>query len=107
MVASRATAVRRAGPAIERLGFGKWRRSMAGREVAEALSVLRMINLRALRRHAVRALLAAISLGGGVAVVVAVMIEATSVTKAVEDVGYRVAGPAPLRILGAANRGGV
>jgi putative ABC transport system permease protein len=66
-----------------------------------------MINLRALRRHAVRALLAAISLGGGVAVVVAVMIEATSVTKAAQDVGYRVAGPTPLRILGAANRGGV
>lgn len=80
---------------------------MARRRIAASLSVLRIINLRALRRHALRALLAAISLGGGVAVVVAVMIEATSVTKAVEDVGYRIAGPAPMRILGAANRGGV
>ena len=80
---------------------------MAGRQVAATLSVLRIINLRALRRHALRALLAAISLGGGVAVVVAVMIEVTSVTKAIEDVGYRIAGPAPMRILGAANRGGV
>src|SRR6476661_7062927 len=80
---------------------------MAGRRIAASLGVLRIINLRALRRHAFRALLAAISLGGGVAVVVAVMIEATSVTKAVEDVGYRIAGPAPMRILGAANRAGV
>jgi putative ABC transport system permease protein len=80
---------------------------MAGRRIAATVSVLRIINLRALRRHAFRALLAAISLGGGVAVVVAVMIEATSVTKAVEDVGYRIAGPAPMRILGAANRAGV
>jgi len=80
---------------------------MAGRQVAATLSVLRIINLRALRRHALRAFLAAISLGGGVAVVVAVMIEVTSVTKAIEDVGYRIAGPAPIRILGAANRGGV
>lgn len=80
---------------------------MAGRKVAATLSVLRIINLRAIRRHALRALLAAISLGGGVAVVVAVMIEVTSVTKAIEDVGYRIAGPAPMRILGAANRGGV
>ena len=63
---------------------------MAGRRIAASLGVLRIINLRALRRHAFRALLAAISLGGGVAVVVAVMIEATSVTKAVEDVGYRI-----------------
>jgi putative ABC transport system permease protein len=80
---------------------------MARRQIAASFSVLRIINLRALRRHALRALLAAISLGGGVAVVVAVMIEVTSVTKAVEDVGYRIAGPAPMRILGAANRGGV
>jgi hypothetical protein len=79
---------------------------MAGRQIAATLSVLRIINLRALRRHALRALLAAISLGGGVAVVVAVMIEVSSVTKAIEDVGYRIAGPAPIRILGAANRGG-
>ncbi|MDT5326741.1 MAG: putative transport system permease protein, partial [Mycobacterium sp.] len=95
------------GSAVERLSFGKWRRSMAGRRLAATLGVLRIVNLRALRRHALRALLAAISLGGGVAVVVAVMIEVTSVTKAIEDVGYRIAGPAPMRILGAANRGGV
>jgi putative ABC transport system permease protein len=71
------------------------------------LSVLRLINLRAIRRHLLRALLAAISLGGGVAVLIAVMIEATSVSKAIDDVGYRIAGPAPLRIIGAAARGGV
>ncbi|OBF36769.1 ABC transporter permease [Mycobacterium sp. ACS1612] len=80
---------------------------MAGRQLAAALSVLRIINLRALRRHSFRALLAAVSLGGGVAVVVAVMIEATSVSDAVHNVGYRIAGPAPLRVVGAASQGGI
>lgn len=70
-------------------------------------SVLRIINFRALRRHAFRALLAAFSLGGGVAVVVAVMIETTSVQTAVDDVGYQIAGPAPLRVLGATTRAGI
>ncbi|MEO9015924.1 MAG: FtsX-like permease family protein [Mycobacterium sp.] len=37
----------------------------------------------------------------------AVLIEVTSVTKAVDDVGYQIAGPAPLRIVGAATRGGI
>ena len=80
---------------------------MAQSRLAATLSVVRIINLRAIRRHTLRALLAALSLGGGVAVVVAVLIESTSVSTAVDDVGYRIAGPAPLRIVGAATRGGV
>jgi putative ABC transport system permease protein len=80
---------------------------MARRQLAATLSVLRIINLRTVRRHTLRAILAAVSLGGGVAVVVAVMIETTSVSTAIDDVGYRIAGPAPLRIVGAATRGGV
>ncbi|HTI77588.1 MAG TPA: FtsX-like permease family protein [Mycobacterium sp.] len=80
---------------------------MAGRQLAATLSVLRLINLRALRRHSLRALLAAVSLGGGVAVVVAVMIEATSVSSAIDNVGHRIAGPAPLRVVGASAQGGI
>jgi putative ABC transport system permease protein len=80
---------------------------MARRRLAATLSVLRIINLRAVRRHTLRALLAAFSLGGGVAIVVAVMIETASVRTAIDDVGYRIAGPAPLRIVGAATRGGI
>src|ERR1700733_11562548 len=80
---------------------------MARRSLAATLSVLRIINLRAIRRHPVRAMLAAISLGGGVAIVVAVMIETTSVRTAIDDVGYRIAGPTPLRIVGEATRGGI
>jgi putative ABC transport system permease protein len=80
---------------------------MARQSLAAALSVLRIINLRAIRRHTVRAALAAFSLGGGVAIVVAVMIETTSVSTAIDDVGYRIAGPAPLRIVGAQTRGGI
>jgi putative ABC transport system permease protein len=80
---------------------------MARRRLAATLSVLRIVNLRAIRRHSVRAVLAAISLGGGVAIVVAVMIETTSVRTAIDDVGYRIAGPAPLRIVGAATQGGI
>jgi putative ABC transport system permease protein len=80
---------------------------MAQSRIAATLSVVRIINLRAIRRHTLRALLAALSLGGGVAVVVAVLIESTSVSTAVDDVGYRIAGPAPLRIVGAATRGGI
>jgi putative ABC transport system permease protein len=80
---------------------------MAQSRIAATLGVVRIINLRAIRRHTLRALLAALSLGGGVAVVVAVLIESTSVSTAVDDVGYRIAGPAPLRIVGAATRGGI
>jgi putative ABC transport system permease protein len=80
---------------------------VARTQLAAALSVLRIINLRAIRRHSGRAVLAAISLGGGVAIVVAVMIETTSVRTAIDDVGYRIAGPAPLRIVGAATQGGI
>jgi putative ABC transport system permease protein len=81
--------------------------AMAPRRIAATLSVLRIINLREIRRHTLRAVLAALSLGGGVAVAVAVMIETTSVRTAIDDVGYRIAGPAPLRIVGAATRGGI
>jgi putative ABC transport system permease protein len=80
---------------------------MARTQLDATLSVLRIINLRAIRRHAARAVLGAISLGGGVAIVVAVMIETTSVRTAIDDVGYRIAGPAPLRIVGAATQGGI
>jgi putative ABC transport system permease protein len=81
--------------------------AMAPPHLAATLGVLRCINLRAVQRHKLRALLAAISLGGGVAVAVAVMIETTSVRTAIDDVGYRIAGPAPLRIVGAATQGGI
>jgi putative ABC transport system permease protein len=80
---------------------------MARTALAAAVSVLRLINLRAIRRHTLRALLASLSLGGGVAIVVAVMIETSSVRSAIDDVGYRIAGPAPLRIVGAATQGGI
>jgi putative ABC transport system permease protein len=80
---------------------------MARHSLAATLSVLRIINLRAIRRHTGRAMLAAISLGGGVAIVVAVMIETSSVRSAIDDVGYRIAGPTPLRIVGEATLGGI
>ncbi len=80
---------------------------MAHAALAATFGVLRIINFRAIRRHALRAALAAFSLGGGVAVVIAVLIEITSVSKAVDDVGYQIAGPAPLRVVGAATRGGI
>lgn len=80
---------------------------LAPTRLSATLAVLRVVNLRVVRRHTIRALLAALSLGGGVAVVVAVMIETTSVSTAIDDVGYRIAGPAPLRFVGAATRGGV
>jgi putative ABC transport system permease protein len=80
---------------------------MARRSLAATLSILRIINLRAIRRHTLRAVLAAFSLGGGVAIVVAVMIETTSVRNAIDDVGYRIAGPTPLRIVGEKTLGGI
>lgn len=80
---------------------------MAHAALAATFGVLRLINFRAIRKHALRAALAAFSLGGGVAVVVAVLIETSSVNKAVEDVGYQIAGPAPLRVIGAATRAGI
>jgi putative ABC transport system permease protein len=80
---------------------------MAHAALAATFGLLRIVYFRAIRRHAFRAALAAFSLGGGVAVVVAVLIETTSVSKAIDDVGYQIAGPAPLRVVGAASRGGI
>lgn len=80
---------------------------MADNTLAATFGLLRIINFRAIRRHLLRAALAAFSLGGGVAVVVAVLVESSSVNKAVEDVGYQIAGPAPLRVIGASSRAGI
>lgn len=80
---------------------------MARRRLAAMFGVLQMINLRAVRPHTFRAVLAAFSLGAGAAVVIAVMVETHSVRTAVDDVGLQIAGPAPLREIGAQTRGGI
>ncbi len=68
---------------------------------------LRLTNLRSLRKHPLRAALAILTVASGVAVIVAIAIELTSVQKALDDFGERLAGPAPVRVVGPTTRGGL
>jgi putative ABC transport system permease protein len=69
--------------------------------------VLRLLALRRLRLQPLRALLAAVVVGGGTSLLVTILVLTTSLTGSVNDAARALAGPAPLRVLGPLQRGGV
>jgi putative ABC transport system permease protein len=69
--------------------------------------VLRLLALRRLRLQPLRALLAAIVVGGGTSLVVTILVISASLTSSVNDAARALAGPAPLRVLGPLQRGGI
>jgi putative ABC transport system permease protein len=68
---------------------------------------IRWLHLRRLVRQPLRAALAVIVIGAGVSLAIAVTIESTSLHTATTRFGRRLAGPAPLRVVGATTRGGL
>jgi putative ABC transport system permease protein len=68
---------------------------------------LRLLALRRLRLQPLRALLAAVVVGGGASLVVTILVATASLQGSIEDAGRALAGPAPLRVLGPVQRGGL
>ena len=71
------------------------------------LRSVRLLNLRRLRRQPLRLVLAVVSVGAGVSLGVSVVILSTSITRSLTAFGRGLAGPAPLRVIGATSRGGL
>jgi putative ABC transport system permease protein len=71
------------------------------------LRVIRLLALRRLRLQPLRALLATLVVGGGSALVVSILVITSSLSQSVDDAGRALAGPAPLRVLGPVQRGGI
>src|SRR4051812_23790827 len=67
----------------------------------------RLLNLRRLRRQPLRAAIAIIAVAAGVSLALSVVILRSSITYSFEQFGQQVAGPTPLRVIGATNRGGL
>lgn len=67
----------------------------------------RLLNLRRLRRQPLRVVLAIVAMAAGVSLGVSVIVVGTSITRSLNEFGRRLAGPAPLRIIGATSRGGL
>ncbi|MEY2465309.1 MAG: putative transport system permease protein, partial [Acidimicrobiaceae bacterium] len=71
------------------------------------MRAIRLLALRRLRLQPLRALVAAVVIGAGVSLTVSVVVVMTSLQASVEDAGRALAGPTPLRVIGATSRGGI
>jgi putative ABC transport system permease protein len=65
------------------------------------------MHLRQLRRQPLRAVLAVVALGAGVAITVATGLFLTSIDESIRDVLRELGGPAPLRVVGPLDRAGL
>lgn len=65
------------------------------------------LNLRQVRRRPVRAALAVVSIAAGASLGVSVLVMTSSVSASLHTFGRQLAGPAPLRIVGATSGGGL
>ncbi|MHB8463590.1 MAG: FtsX-like permease family protein, partial [Acidimicrobiales bacterium] len=68
---------------------------------------VRWLNLRRVSRQPLRAALALAAVAAGASLVVAVLVTSASVTTAVRRFNSQIAGPAPLRVVGAAAHGAI
>jgi putative ABC transport system permease protein len=71
------------------------------------LRVAYWLNLRQVRRRPLRAILAIISIAAGASLGVSVVVMTASVSTTLHDFGRQLAGPAPLRVVGATSNGGI
>src|SRR5256885_9905050 len=69
--------------------------------------VLRVLNLRNVWRQPLRAVLAVLAVGAGVTLASAVVVERQSIDQSLAHFGRQLAGPTPLRVVGATNHGGL
>ena len=71
------------------------------------MRALRLLSLRHLRRHPLRLLVAVVAVAAGTSLAASVAIVRASVPASVAEVSRALAGPAPLRVVGATSRGGL
>lgn len=71
------------------------------------MGAIRLLNLRRLGRQPLRSGLAVVAVAAGVSLTVAVLVAAGSLTSGLSRFNRRLAGPAPLRVIGAPVRGGL
>src|SRR5205085_6340111 len=68
---------------------------------------LRLLNLRRIRRQPLRSMLAVLAVGAGVSLAVSIVVLTTSIGVSLKNAARALAGPAPLRVIGATSRGGL
>ncbi|MDQ2648876.1 MAG: FtsX-like permease family protein [Actinomycetota bacterium] len=71
------------------------------------MRAVRLLSLRRLRLNPLRAVLAALVVGAGTSLVVSILVISASLTESMQEAGRALAGPAPLRVLGPLQRGGI
>ena len=71
------------------------------------IRAVRLLNLRRARRQPLRVAIAVVALAAGVALPVSILVLTSSITTSLEDFGRGLAGPTPLRVVGATSRGGL
>ena len=71
------------------------------------MRAIRLLNIRRLVRQPLRAVIATVAVAAGVSLAVSVLVVVNSVNAAMVSFSRAVAGPTPLRIVGAAVRGGL
>lgn len=71
------------------------------------MKAIRVLALRRLRLQPLRAIIAALTVGAGVSLAVSVVVVLGSLDQSVLESGRALAGPTPLRVIGATARGGI
>lgn len=71
------------------------------------MKVIRILALRRLRQHPLRAVIAAVSVAAGVALAISLVILVESINASVREQSRKLAGPTELRVIGATTRGGL
>ena len=67
----------------------------------------RLLNLRRMRRQPLRVVLAVFAVAAGISLAMAIFVVSSSMSTSFAKFGRSLAGPAPLRIVGATSRGGL
>jgi len=67
----------------------------------------RLLNLRRMRRQPLRVVLAVLAVAAGISLAMAIFVVTASMSTSFAKFGRSIAGPAPLRVVGATSRGGL
>jgi putative ABC transport system permease protein len=67
----------------------------------------RLLNLRRMRRQPLRVVLAVFAVAAGISLAMAIFVVSSSMSSSFAKFGRSLAGPAPLRVVGATSRGGL
>ncbi len=71
------------------------------------MKVVRLLALRRMRQQPLRAILATLVVGAGASLVVSILVITASIERSVDESARSLAGPAPLRVVGAIPKGGI